>query len=132
VPAIPGQQTIDGDEVPAVGEQLGLMDVGGKRPQSATLTLVGAKADVDETISKGDRVFFAGQAQVTELAVADKVDSATMIPMEAVQKHKAKVFELHTGDEEQVLIGLFRALVGADRQRASVLADAFVREASGG
>jgi hypothetical protein len=142
---IPGQQTIDGSEVPAqdagepVGEvridglkQLGLIDFGGKKPQSATLTLSGGQFELDGAYEKGDRLFFAGQAQVFDVGGRDKLDTKTMIATTAVQRHTARIFELHSGDEEQVLIGLFRALVGADRQKAAVLADAFVREANGG
>jgi hypothetical protein len=141
----PGQLTIDGGEVPAeaepVGEvrvdglkQLGLIDFGGKRPQSATLTLRGGQFELEDhtAFEKGDRLFFAGQAQVFSIEGRDKLDAKTMIATTAVQKHVAQIFELHSGDEEQVLIGLFRALVGADRQKAAALADAFVREANGG
>jgi hypothetical protein len=144
---IPGQQTIDGSEVPAqdagepVGEvridglkQLGLIDFGGKKPQSSTLTLRGGQFELEDgtAYEKGDRLFFAGQAQVFDVGGRDKLDTKTMIATTAVQRHTARIFELHSGDEEQVLIGLFRALVGADRQKAAVLADAFVREANGG
>jgi hypothetical protein len=62
----------------------------------------------------------------------DTLDKTTMIPTTAVQHHAAKVFELHVGDEEQILVGLFRQLVRADRQGAAAIADVFVREANGG
>jgi hypothetical protein len=137
----PGQQTIDGDEVREIGEvrvdgtvQLGLIDFGGKAPQTATLTLTGAKADLTEGTGyrKGERVFFAGEAQVYAVTGRDTLDKTTMIPTTAEQHHAAKVFELHVGDEEQILVGLFRQLVRADRQGAAAIADVFVREANGG
>jgi hypothetical protein len=137
----PGQQTIDGDEVREIGEvrvdgtvQLGLIDFGGKAPQSATLSLTGAKADLTEGTGyrKGERVFFAGEAQVYAVTGRDTLDKTTMIPTTAEQHHAAKVFELHVGDEEQILVGLFRQLVRADRQGAAAIADVFVREANGG
>jgi hypothetical protein len=137
----PGQQTIDGDEVREIGEvrvdgtvQLGLIDFGGKAPQTATLTLTGAKADLTEGTGyrKGERVFFAGEAQVYDVGGRDTLDKTTMIPTTAVQRHAAQVFELHVGDEEQILVGLFRQLVRADRQGAAAIADVFVREANGG
>jgi hypothetical protein len=139
----PGQQTIDGGEVSPeaepVGEvridglkQLGLIDFGGKKPQSSTLALTGGQFELEGAYEKGDRLFFAGQAQVEFLGALDKIDRKTMIPTTAVQQHKARIFELVTGDEEQVLVGMFRALVRADRQKAAALADAFVREANGG
>jgi transposase-like protein len=140
-PTPPGQQTIDGEEVREIGEvrvdgtvQLGLIDFGGKAPQSATLTLAGAKADLTEGTGyrKGDRVFFAGEAQVYSVTGRDTLDKTTMIATTAEQHHAAKVFELHVGDEEQILVGLFRQLVAADRQNAITIADAFVREANGG
>jgi hypothetical protein len=141
---IAGQQTIDGGEVqpePEIGEvrvdgtvQLGLIDFGGKAPQSATLSLTGAKADLTEGTGycKGERVFFAGEAQVYDVGGRDTLDKTTMIPTTAVQRHTAEVFELHVGDEEQILVGLFRQLVRADRQNAITIADVFVREANGG
>jgi transposase-like protein len=141
--ATPGQQTIEGSEVPAepeIGEvrvdgtvQLGLIDFGGKAPQSATLTLAGAKADLTEGTGyrKGERLFFAGEAQVYSVTGRDTLDKTTMIATTAEQHHAAKVFELHVGDEEQILVGLFRQLVAADRQNAITIADVFVREANG-
>jgi hypothetical protein len=139
---IPGQQTIDGGEVqPEIGEvrvdgtvQLGLIDFGGKKPQTATVTLAGGQFDLAEgqAYSKGERLFFAGQAQVQAITGRDKLDTKTMIPTSAVQHHAARIFELHVGDEEQILVGLFRQLVAADRQSAITIADAFVREANGG
>jgi hypothetical protein len=137
----PGQQTIDGDEVREIGEvrvdgtvQLGLIDFGGKKPQTATVTLAGGQFDLAEgqAYSKGERLFFAGQAQVQAITGRDKLDTKTMIPTSAVQHHAARIFELHVGDEEQILVGLFRQLVAADRQGAAAIADAFVREANGG
>jgi hypothetical protein len=140
----PGQQMIDGSEVPAepvIGEvrvdgtvQLGLIDFGGKKPQTATVTLAGGQFDLAEgqAYSKGERLFFAGQAQVQAITGRDKLDTKTMIPTSAVQHHAARIFELHVGDEEQILVGLFRQLVAADRQNAITIADAFVREANGG
>jgi hypothetical protein len=137
----PGQQTIDGDEVREIGEvrvdgtvQLGLIDFGGKKPQTATVTLAGGQFDLAEgqAYSKGERLFFAGQAQVQAITGRDKLDTKTMIPTSAVQHHAARIFELHVGDEEQILVGLFRQLVRADRQGAAAIADVFVREANGG
>jgi hypothetical protein len=138
----PGQQTIDGSEVqPEIGEvrvdgtvQLGLIDFGGKKPQTATVTLAGGQFDLAEgqAYSKGERLFFAGQAQVQAITGRDKLDPKTMIATSAVQHHAARIFELHVGDEEQILVGLFRQLVAADRQNAITIADAFMREANGG
>jgi hypothetical protein len=142
--ATPGQQTIEGSEVPAgpeIGEvrvdgtvQLGLIDFGGKKPQTATVTLAGGQFDLAEgqAYSKGERLFFAGQAQVQAITGRDKLDTKTMIATSAVQHHAARIFELHVGDEEQILVGLFRQLVAADRQNAITIADVFVREANGG
>jgi hypothetical protein len=142
----PGQQTIDGGEVPAPAMpvedlrvdglvQLGMFDAGGKKPQSATVALAGLKPFdlVDgKAFSKGDRVYFSGVAQVFDVGQKDTLDKATMIATTAVQYHKAQVFELHAGDEDSVLRAMFRALVRADRQAAAWLADELVREANGG
>jgi hypothetical protein len=142
----PGQQTIDGGEVPAPAMpvedlrvdglvQLGMFDAGGKKPQSATVALAGLKPFdlVDgKAFSKGDRVYFSGVAQVFDVGQKDMLDKATMIATTAVQYHKAQVFELHAGDEDSVLRAMFRALVRADRQAAAALADELVREANGG
>jgi hypothetical protein len=149
VPAVtPGQQTIDGDEVPAetpvtpvIEEvrvdgttQLGLIDFGGKRPQSATVTLTGGQFELEHgtAFRKGDDILFAGRARVTAVGGHDVLDTKTMIATTAVQKHIARIHGLHTGDEEQVLIGLFRELVASNRMLAVKVADALVREANGG
>jgi hypothetical protein len=140
----PGQQTIDGGEVqpqPVIEEvrvdgttQLGLIDFGGKQPQNSTLTLTGGQFDLvdGKAFRKGDDIHFAGVAKVFDVGGVDKLDRKTMIATTAVQKHKALMFDLVSGAEADVLRGMFRRLVDADRQRASALADEFVRLASGG
>jgi hypothetical protein len=141
----PGQQTIDGGEVPAPAMpvedlrvdgtvQLGMFDAGGKKPQSSTVTLSGGKFDLvdGKAFKKGDRIFFAGVAQVFDVGIRDKLDTKTMIPTTAEQRHVARIFSLEAGDEDSVLRAMFRALVSSDRQAAAALADELVREANGG
>jgi hypothetical protein len=138
----PGQQTIDGGEVPA-GDRGGP----GRRDGPAWPDRLRRQEAADrdgharrravrsrggQAYSKGERLFFAGQAQVQAITGRDKLDTKTMIATSAVQHHAARIFELHVGDEEQILVGLFRQLVAADRQNAITIADAFVREANGG
>jgi hypothetical protein len=107
---IPGQQTIDGSEIPApqnghvhVEEirvdgttQLGLIDFGGKRPQSATITLRGGAYELLEgrAFRKGDIVHFQGTAVVYEVGATDKTDGKTGIVVSAKQRHVARITDL--------------------------------------
>jgi hypothetical protein len=114
--------------------QLGMFDAGGKKPQSSTVTLSGGKFDLvdGKAFKKGDRIFFAGVAQVFDVGIRDKLDTKTMIATTAEQRHVARIFSLEAGAEQAVLRSMFRALVSSDRQAAAALADELVREANGG
>ena len=106
--ATPGQQTIDGDEVPANGAvhieeirvdgttQLGLIDFGGKRPHSATIRLQGGEYELLEgkAFRKGDVVHFSGTAVVFDVGARDKTDSKTGIVVSAKQRHAARITDL--------------------------------------
>jgi hypothetical protein len=105
---IEGQQTIDGGEVPVErdGElrvdgttQLGLFDAGGKKPQSASLTLAGGRIGLVDgrAFRKGETVTFSGVAVITAVALQDKRDKATGIPVSCEQKHTAVVTDLTVG-----------------------------------
>jgi hypothetical protein len=80
----------------------------------------------------GDEVREIGEVRVDGTVQLGLIDFGGKAPQTAVQRHAAQVFELHVGDEEQILVGLFRQLVRADRQGAAAIADVFVREANGG
>jgi hypothetical protein len=108
---IPGQQTIDGHEIPAAQNgngphieeirvdgttQLGLIDFGGKQPQSATLRLTGGEYELLEgrAFQKGDVVRFSGTAVVDFVGGKDKTDRKTGIVVSAKQKHTAYITDL--------------------------------------
>lgn len=114
---IPGQQTIDGSEVPPASQngnghieeirvdgttQLGLIDFGGKRPQSATIRLTGGEYELldGRAFRKGDVIRFEGTAVVDFVGGKDKVDRKTGIPVTAVQKHTAYIADLRVTTAE--------------------------------
>jgi hypothetical protein len=106
-----GQQTIDGGEIrePDNGQvvfveeirvdgttQLGLIDFGGKQPQSATIRLQGGEYELLEgrAFRKGDVVHFTGTAIVLEVGARDKIDGKTGIVVSAKQRHAARITDL--------------------------------------
>lgn len=103
----PGQQTIDGQEVRAPIEelrvdgttQLGLVDFGGKKPQSASLRLTGGKVLLvdGKCFRKGDVITGSFTAVVDEVGVKDKADPKTGIVVSAEQKHSARITDLQVG-----------------------------------
>lgn len=141
---IPGQQTIDGREIPAASQngsvhveeirvdgttQLGLIDFGGKKPQSAVVTLTGGQLELLEgrAFKKGDRIRFAGEAVVFEVGARDKTDSKTGIVVSAKQKHSARIADaVFAADTEALIEMLFCQLVNENRQKAAKLADDLV------
>lgn len=102
--AIAGQQDIDGGEVDAgtvsapadeivVGgtAQLDLFNAGGKRPNSATLTIRGRTLEINvgEGYRKGDRLEVTGTIVVDTIGQRDKRDKATGLVTDCVQTHSA-------------------------------------------
>jgi hypothetical protein len=104
---LPGQRTIDGQEVQVPIEelrvdgttQLGLIDFGGKRPQSASLRLVGGKVLLADgrAFSKGDVIHGSFTAVVNEVGAKDSHDPKTGIVVSAEQKHSARITDLQVG-----------------------------------
>lgn len=110
---IPGQQDIEGGEVPEPAPpveelrvdgttQLGLIDFGGKRPQAATLRLAGGAVELLEgrAFRKGDVITFEGTAVVMEVGAVDKTDPKTGIVVSAKQKHVARITDLQVHGAE--------------------------------
>lgn len=135
-----GQRTIDGSEV-SNGQphiegirvdgttQLGLIDFGGKKPQSAVIKLTGGQLELLEgrAFKKGDRVQFAGEAVVFDVGGIDKIDGKTGIVVSCKQKHAARITDaVFAGDVGALVEMLFCQLVRADRQAAAMLADQLV------
>lgn len=112
-PPIEGQQTIDGDEVqvdphgPPLDTivvdgtvQLGLREVGGKAPLGATISLSGAKADIEtgRTFDKGQVLVFQVAAVVDGVAQKDKTDKKTGLVMECAERVSARVTDMRLID----------------------------------
>lgn len=98
---IPGQQDLEGGEAPsdlrvAGTAPLTLFDLGGKRPQSASLSLTGATVELadGQAYRKGDRLYVRGIVVVRAISQKDKVDKATGVVLECVQTHTAVVEDL--------------------------------------
>lgn len=78
------------DLVIETGGQLS-MSVGGKRPTTGSVRLVGGKIDVDGDLQKGQRVVLRVEAVVTEIAFRDKKDPKTGNVTGCDRAHKATV-----------------------------------------
>lgn len=115
--------------------QLGLIDFGGKQPQSATIALKGGAIELvdGQCFQKGDSIFFEGAGVVNFVGARDKHDPQTGIVTTAKQVHDARITDLQiSSDERELILRAFRRFVGADRQEASALADELVEMAAGG
>jgi hypothetical protein len=107
--ATPGQQDIEGGEVPARAQealieelrvdgttQLGAWSAGGKKPTSATITLSGGAFEMldGKAYDKGDVVHFEGTAVVRGVGQVDKADPKTGIVVSCKQVHTARILDI--------------------------------------
>jgi hypothetical protein len=104
--ATPGQRTIDGSEVqqpPAPAElvvrgtaPLDLFNAGGKKPNHATVTFAGGKAELEPgtAFQKGDSIRFHGYATVVAATAKDKRDKETGIVLECELLIRAEIDDL--------------------------------------
>ncbi len=65
--------------------------VGGKKPTTGSVRLVGGKVDVDGNFEKGQRVVLRVEAVITEIAFRDKKDPKTGNVTGCDRAHKATV-----------------------------------------
>lgn len=77
--------------------QLGLIDFGGKKPQTASIRLSGGKIALQDgrAFRKGDVITFQGTAVVREVGARDQVDAKTGLPVSAEQRHVAQITGLN-------------------------------------
>lgn len=94
-----GSDIHDGDELEGAGTtlpdteramSLGF-DVGGKKPTSAGLRLVGGKLDIDRSFKKGEKIVLRIEAEVGELAFVDQRDGKTGQVIGCERRHKARI-----------------------------------------
>lgn len=109
-PPIPGQlDTAGGEAAPPPLDRIvvagtvsldTISDGGAKEPQTATLTITGAKADVrsGEGFRRGDVITGTFVARVVQAAPVDKIDKQTSLVSEAVQTCKAVLTDLTVDD----------------------------------
>lgn len=102
----PGQQTIDGREIPQElppeeivipgTTQLGFFDVGGKKPQTASIRFVGGKVTLERgtAFKKGEVIHFEGYAQVVEASPRDKRDRQTRQVVDCELQIRAEIDDL--------------------------------------
>ena len=83
-PEAPDDLVIDGSG------QLSLA-VGGKRPTTSSLTLVGGKIDVEGQFEKGEIVVLQVECVVGEIAFKDLTDSKTNQIVGCARRHKARI-----------------------------------------
>lgn len=92
------QDVHDGDGLDAGGgepvvAQLSFA-VGGKKPTSTALTLVGGKIEVGESFQKGQRIRLEIVAEVGEVAFVDQRDAKTGQVIGCERKHKARILSV--------------------------------------
>jgi len=77
-------------------EQLGLFNLGGKAPTSASIALTGGRVLLvdGQAFQKGEVIRFTGTAVVHAVAQQDAIDSKTGQVVSAEQKHWARVSDL--------------------------------------
>jgi hypothetical protein len=76
--------------------QLSMFNLGGKEPNSASITLAGGKHElVDGTAyNKGERIRFSGEAIVRTVAQRDSADPKTGQVVSCEQQHTAVIVDL--------------------------------------
>jgi hypothetical protein len=106
--ATPGQQTIDGGEVPADPQPpvqeivmrgtapLDFFNAGGKLPNKATVRFVGGKVGLEQgtAFKKADVIHFEGYATVVAATPRDKRDKATGVVLECELQIQAEIDDL--------------------------------------
>lgn len=80
----------DGDLVIDGAGQLG-WTVGGKRPDTSSLRLVGGKVNVDGQYDKGQTIKLELTCEVSEVAFVDQRDSKTNQIIGCDRRHRARV-----------------------------------------
>jgi hypothetical protein len=71
----------------------------GKRPGVCILKLTGGKFAVEGGFRKGERFTFRGEAVVISEGARDRLDRETMIAVDSVQEHEARVLDFDLVDE---------------------------------
>lgn len=88
------QDVHDGDadvDVVIAGSGQLSFTVGGKRPTTSGLRLVGGKLDVEGSFTKGETVALRIEAVVGEVAFIDQVDAKTDQVVGCERRHKARI-----------------------------------------
>lgn len=84
------------EDIIVSGIQMSYPSMGGKKPTSATLKLVGGKVNVAEgtAFKKGQTIAFSGVAVVNFVGQKDKHDAATQQVTGAEARHEARITDL--------------------------------------
>lgn len=84
------------EDIIVSGIAMGYPNMGGKKPTSATLKLVGGKVNVAEgtAFKKGQTIAFSGVAVVNFVGQKDKHDAATQQVTGAEARHEARITDL--------------------------------------
>lgn len=70
------------------------LQVGGKRPTSTSLRVVGGAVDVEQEFAKGQTVVIRMEAEITEVAFVDQRDQRTGQVVGCERRHKARPVEV--------------------------------------
>lgn len=77
-------------------EQLGLFEMGGKKPTRASIKFTGGKVKLvaGTAFRKGDRIRFSGEAVVNDVGQKDDHDPKTSQVVDCEQRHGARIIDL--------------------------------------
>lgn len=96
-PKEPATPLPDVDQIIVDGTtQLSIFKLGGKEPNSASITLAGGKHELAQgtAYNKGERIRFSGEAIVRKVAQKDSADPKTGQVVSCEQQHTATIVDL--------------------------------------
>jgi hypothetical protein len=126
----PAENLPDGLELDA-GGQLSL-EVGGKRPTAATLTLTGGKVTLPKgQFAKGDRIALRVEAVVRGVKLQDQVDSKTQQVVGCERQHFAPISTVTLMSGEQARARVLAILAERGLEASEELAEQLANAALG-
>lgn len=82
---------VDNGSEPVGGSGQLSWNVGGERPSTASLRLVGGRVDIEGEFKKGERIVLRVECEVREVAFKDETDKATGQIVGCERRHKAAI-----------------------------------------
>lgn len=93
-PEATAEEVRDGLVIEGLQGQLGF-NVGGKKPTSSTLKIVGGRVDLPKSsVQKGETIVVRAVLQVGEVGFVDQLDKATGQVVSCERRHKARIIDI--------------------------------------